>query len=136
MAYTKTVWSAGDTVTSTKLNKIEQGIYDAVNSGGVFYINVISDYNTSTEEFTNTISPAVTGQDILDAVDAGKLVCIKITYKENNVSIPGLAIGQLESYAYDGVNKHEFEFSSSFIQTLFASSLSSNLAVSDGGDIK
>ena len=29
MAYTPTNWKSGDTVTSTKLNKIEQGVSDA-----------------------------------------------------------------------------------------------------------
>lgn len=28
MAYTKTTWETGDTITSAKLNKAEQGIYD------------------------------------------------------------------------------------------------------------
>lgn len=28
MAYTKTTWQTGDTITSAKLNKAEQGIYD------------------------------------------------------------------------------------------------------------
>lgn len=33
MSYTPTTWAAGDTVTSAKLNKIEQGIVTANNSG-------------------------------------------------------------------------------------------------------
>ena len=39
MSYNPTQWSAGDTVTSAKLNKIEQGISD----NGVLEINVIFD---------------------------------------------------------------------------------------------
>lgn len=40
MAYTPTTWASGDTITSTKLNKIEQGI---ANGGGVFLVNAIYD---------------------------------------------------------------------------------------------
>ena len=39
MSYNPTQWSAGDTVTSAKLNKIEQGISD----NGVLEINVTAD---------------------------------------------------------------------------------------------
>lgn len=39
MSYNPTQWSAGDTVTSAKLNKIEQGISD----NGVLEINAIVD---------------------------------------------------------------------------------------------
>ena len=35
--YEKTTWAAGDTVTAAKMNKIEQGIQDAM-GGGVFVI--------------------------------------------------------------------------------------------------
>lgn len=35
MAYTKTIWAAGDTVTSAKLNKIENGL-ESLSDGGVF----------------------------------------------------------------------------------------------------
>lgn len=36
MAYTPTVWQAGDTVTAAKLNKMEQGI---ASCGGVYVVN-------------------------------------------------------------------------------------------------
>ena len=34
MSYSKTTWSTGDTITAAKMNKIEQGVYDAHNSSG------------------------------------------------------------------------------------------------------
>jgi len=34
MAYSKTTWSTGDTITAAKMNKIEQGVYDAHNGSG------------------------------------------------------------------------------------------------------
>jgi len=36
MSYEPTTWKAGDTVTSAKLNKLEQGVVDA---GGVFIVH-------------------------------------------------------------------------------------------------
>ena len=42
MSYNPTQWSAGDTVTSAKLNKIEQGI----SNNGTLEINVIEDRET------------------------------------------------------------------------------------------
>ena len=44
MSYTPTNWKADDTVTSAKLNKIEQGIASAMNSGNILIVNVRSDY--------------------------------------------------------------------------------------------
>ena len=38
MSYTPTVWVTGDTVTPEKLNKIEQGIYDAGTSSSVLFV--------------------------------------------------------------------------------------------------
>lgn len=51
MSYTPTTWTTGDTITATKLNKIEQGIADA--GGGGLGIDVIvyingSDFATAT----------------------------------------------------------------------------------------
>lgn len=42
MSYTPTVWESGDTITATRLNKIEQGIQSASTSGGggVFYVDI------------------------------------------------------------------------------------------------
>lgn len=42
MSYTPTVWESGDTITATRLNKIEQGIQDASTSGGggAFYVDI------------------------------------------------------------------------------------------------
>lgn len=40
MSYTPTVWKSGDVVTSTKLNKIEQGIANAGGGGGAFFVPI------------------------------------------------------------------------------------------------
>lgn len=45
MAYTKTTWAAGDTVTSQKLNKIENQLETLSNGGGAgcFVVNITPD---------------------------------------------------------------------------------------------
>ena len=50
MSYNPTQWSAGDTVTSAKLNKIEQGISD----NGVLVINAIVDEETGEPRLDKT----------------------------------------------------------------------------------
>lgn len=44
MAYTPTVWQAGDTVTAAKLNKMEQGI---ASGGGIFVVNAVVSEDTN-----------------------------------------------------------------------------------------
>jgi len=55
MSYTPTEWKAGDTVTSTKLNKIEQGIQSAA-SGGAYIIDTI--FNDDDDSYTLTQTAA------------------------------------------------------------------------------
>ena len=127
MSYTKTVWTAGDTVTSVKLNKIEQGVYDAVNDGGVFYINIVENYDSNNDTVTTTLSSNVTGQNILDAIDAGKSVLVKIQEATDDVIQLGLRVAPLIShFIQDG--KYAFGFEGGSINILLgATSLSANL---------
>lgn len=41
MAYEPTNWQAGDTITSARLNKLEQGVKESSESGGVFVMDVV-----------------------------------------------------------------------------------------------
>ena len=63
MSYEPTTWKAGDTVTSAKLNKMEQGI---ANSGGSFIIttSVISDNPTLDKTWQEIYDAAEAHQDI------------------------------------------------------------------------
>ena len=72
MSYEPTTWKAGDTVTSAKLNKMEQGI---ANSGGSFIItaSALSDNPTLDK----------TWQEIYDAAEAHQ--DIKLIFTETNV---------------------------------------------------
>lgn len=72
MSYEPTTWKAGDTVTSAKLNKIEQGI---ANSGGSFIITA------STLSDNPTLDK--TWQEIYDAAEAHQ--DIKLIFTETNV---------------------------------------------------
>lgn len=73
MSYSPTNWTSGDIITSTKLNKIEQGISDVENSSGVLLITV--DENATCNK---------TALEIKTAYLAGKQIIF--TY-ENNYGI-------------------------------------------------
>ena len=66
--YTPTVWAAGDTVTSAKLNKMEQGIADGYSSGGGLVINITVENDSATMDKT--------WQEIYDAYSTGQNVVI------------------------------------------------------------
>lgn len=42
MSYTPTEWKSGDTVTSAKLNKLEQGVATASGGGGVLVVGLLN----------------------------------------------------------------------------------------------
>lgn len=97
MAYTPTTWVTGDTITTTKLNKIEQGI---ANSGATLICNI-----TSGGELDKTV------QEIYDAFIAGVKVYIKFedgvlgasgtgTYASNVYYAPVIKI---YGYNYDDI---------------------------------
>lgn len=67
MAYTPTTWSSGDTITATKLNKIEQGIAS---------VNLLVGTTTTTSDSTTTITLDKTCQEIYDAFMAGDSIKI------------------------------------------------------------
>lgn len=64
MAYTPTTWNRGDTVTSTKLNKLEQGV---ANAGGIcpivgiYFPNSSVGYQTVGLDFETALSMAQEG---------------------------------------------------------------------------
>ena len=70
MSYTPTEWKSGDTVTSAKLNKMEQGINTAINSGNVLMVNVTYD-----DEDNATLDK--TWKEIYDAMLIGSVIIIE-----------------------------------------------------------
>ncbi len=77
MAYTPTTWSAGDTITSAKLNKIEQGIVSA-GEGGIYLVNIIYNENEGRWETDKTYN------EIKTAFVAGKTVIFKQEVEEGD----------------------------------------------------
>lgn len=73
MAYTPTTWSAGDTITSAKLNKIEQGIVNAGESAGVFMVDILhEEVSSGTRYYTSK-----TYNEIKEAFLSGKTVIVR-----------------------------------------------------------
>lgn len=64
MSYTPTEWKAGDTVTSVKLNKLEQGIADATSSP----------YFIISDDINDEWKANKTWKEAIDAFNAGKIL--------------------------------------------------------------
>ena len=129
MSYTKTIWQDGDIITSEKLNKMEQGIYDTSNSnnnGGTFYIKAELEQGKVVDSFTITLVNNVTGQQILDAINNDMSIIVKAKYSMSE----DLIMAPLIYYHFSG-GQHVFYFADSVNAmnvTLYSSSLSDNLA--------
>ena len=105
MAYTKTVWAAGDTVTSQKLNKIENQLETLSNGGaggGCLWINM-----TETQSGSGSLDKASGGTDyelnytfneIKTAMQNGLLPVFH--YSENISGGRSLILGDIEILGY------------------------------------
>ena len=106
MAYTPTQWSPGDSITSAKLNKIENGIAD--NNGGIFWVTV-----TVNEGKTNSYTLNKTVREIIEAGES------KIVVLKGQMSETSTFIGYYTGWQYNEM--YILSFSSN--TTFFASSL-------------
>ena len=81
MAYTKTTWAAGDTVTSQKLNKIENQLETLSNGGGAgcFVVNITKD--TTNKQIVYVTDK--TYNEIATAIQNGSLPIGIIRYTNN-----------------------------------------------------
>lgn len=104
MSYEPTEWKAGDTVTSTKLNKIEQGIMNNVNSIVIDNMTYVTDYSSNNQEHppeyfiterlaTEIIADFKQGKNILLCIPHNQThIYLKIVgYIESNESNPILS---------------------------------------------
>ena len=86
MSYEPTNWKAGDTVTSMKLNKMEQGIA----SSSAFIVHATASGNTFTLDKT--------WKEIHDAAQQEKYVCIIVHPIEAAVmNFPVIGVGSMDS---------------------------------------
>ena len=91
MSYEPTTWKAGDTVTSAKLNKMEQGIANSGSSN----LEVIE---AQLDEYENITIPVKT-EAIVDMMDSGKVVYVMYKGEDptsfNYIPIIGAGYGSL-----------------------------------------
>ena len=88
MAYEKQTWQSGDTVTSAKLNHMEDGIASA-GGGNILFVGA------TTVDETTTLDK--TWQEIMTAVETGIAVIKKIS-GENDITLDYI----VAVYHYDG----------------------------------
>ena len=124
MAYIKTFWENGDIITSNKLNKMEQGIYNIFSNKNIFCIHV--EFNIVTR--TSTLIDNVTGQQIIDAINNNKIVILKMFEKFED-TVGNISLHYFNGYQYQieqGI--YHFIFGDVTFQAL---SLSENLTTPD-----
>lgn len=109
MAYTKQTWAVGDTISAQKLNNIENGIEEAANSGGAFYVTF------TTIGSGNTYSCNKTPTEIKAAIDAGKIIIGLYDDGTFNHGGNGYYMMALNSYYYVDNNNFSFEFNFTYI---------------------
>lgn len=90
MAYEPTTWASGDTITSTKLNKIEQGI---ANGGGVFLVNGSTDNS-------GTVTLDKTAGEIWSALQNGIVLCRYLREDETILDLCAYATNNEFGYTF------------------------------------
>ena len=80
MSYEPTNWKAGDTITSAKLNKIEQGV-----ANGIWIIPVIIEYDENENHYVAQLGNGnITFQVLEDAMRNGTLVILSEQEEDND----------------------------------------------------
>lgn len=109
MSYEPTEWKAGDTVTSAKLNKIEQALSNNVLIVETTFVNTEQQYNVYFE--TN-----ITAEEISTAFCSGKNVLIHFVSNEESerYSLYGELYLQLRGWSSAYITHEEEEFEETF----------------------
>lgn len=93
MSYTPTEWKTGDVVTSTKLNKLEQGVANAGGGSGVLVVNVNDGALDKTWQEIHDAGFAVT---FGDGIDSGYMICVSIYAEEEEYGVSFWTFGVSE----------------------------------------
>lgn len=96
MSYSPTTWTTGDTITATKLNKIEQGIADSGGGGYDAEVYVYHDNNSAHDFECTIISGTFAGLAAKIADEIPPTVLFRIWDNMNGVQV--VALGFLYSY--------------------------------------
>lgn len=99
MSYTPTNWVNGDTITATKMNKIEQGIADAGSGGGGGGAFIVNDVEGTLDK---------TWQEIWDSAETG-IVMIKYS-TETEIDYYLVAMVNTDGESYWGLRTNTDDF--------------------------
>ena len=99
MSYTPTTWKAGDTVTSAKLNKIEQGI---ANNGGILIVRTTYDEDTQVETCDHT------WQEIYDAYIVESKNVVYVDNADHYITLTALEVDQHAIHFHTNGNYNTF----------------------------
>lgn len=119
MSYEPTNWKAGDTVTSEKLNKIEQGISAANSSGsGVFKVNItLNEAETAAvmdKTWNEIFSSEGIGYAYLAVEAKSRMLCLISEVYENTdfVTVTGNTLYGVQVYMFSSGETMIYETSS------------------------
>lgn len=76
MSYEKTTWETGDTITAEKLNKLENGVAEAGESGGVLVTFTVTMQDMYT---VGSVVADKTYLQVIEAINKGSVVMAKVT---------------------------------------------------------
>lgn len=107
MSYTKNSWSTGDTITATKLNHLEQGVYDASEGAGG---TVRVPFTVSVDEqghLTATTTAEIGA--VMAAVTAGKQVVADVTSPSGVVYHASLTAHNSTHLIFDVITQEDMD---------------------------
>ena len=115
MSYEPTTWKSGDTVTSAKLNKIEQGIANAGGGGGGSNVVVVGIAVTRNNDESVTVTSDKTFAELKTAYEGGAILICNISAEDNLSSSYGRAAAFLWHYPAEDEDPETFSCESSFM---------------------
>ena len=98
MAYEKTNWKSGDTVTSEKLNKLENGVAN----NDLFIVNFVCEGLLVSEETIGQATSDKTIEQIIDAYEDGKRVIGMVRISESDEFFMTMLLNLITIQSFNG----------------------------------
>ena len=78
MAYISKEWITGETITAEKLNNLEEGVQEALESSDEYLMEIVNIEARSQDGSTWDVTTNKTAQEIMDLVEDGKIVVANV----------------------------------------------------------
>ncbi len=127
MSYTPTTWVTGDTITATKLNKLENGVANAGGGGYDAVIKLVHD-NSSSVDNESYLTPSIvsgTFAEIADKLENDEIPVILVLYENPFFNLKASTVATAITYYAPNASVPYFSFLAGgyFIKTAGARTL-------------